>query len=121
MSRPVLIVEDEPDLAGFLSDVLRSAGYEATVTTGTRAVDRSLELRPAAVVLDYVMPGLNGADVVERMRADLGADAPPFILVTGLANARELAAEMRVQAFLRKPFDVDRFLQTVEELAPSGS
>jgi two-component system OmpR family response regulator len=117
MARTVLIVEDEPDLAGLLSDVLQSVGYDVVLTTGSRAAARSVEITPAAIVLDYLMPGMNGAEVVDQIRAAMPAGAPPIILVTGLSNAKELASTVRAEAYLRKPFDVDSFLRLVDQLA----
>lgn len=117
MARTVLIVEDEAALAGLLSDVLQSAGYDVVVTTAGQAERRSLEIKPAAIVMDYLMPGLNGAEVVKAIRGAMPQAAPPVILVTGLANARELAAEAGASAYLRKPFDVDALVQLVDSLA----
>jgi DNA-binding response OmpR family regulator len=120
MQRTVLIVEDEADLAGLLSDVLRAAGYDVVLTTAGRAAARAVELSPSAIVLDYLMPGLNGTQVIQQIRSSMSPNAPPVILVTGLSNARELAEEAGADAYLRKPFDVDRFVQVVGKLASSG-
>lgn len=122
MAQTVLIVEDEAALAGLLSDVLKSAGYQVVVTTAGQAERRSVQVDPAAIVIDYLMPGMNGAEVVRKIRDAMPGSAPPVILVTGLANARDLAAEAGADAYLRKPFDVDALVQLVKSLAtmPSG-
>jgi DNA-binding response OmpR family regulator len=115
-------VEDEAHLAGLLSDVLREAGYDVVLTTASRAADRVLESPPSAIVMDYLMPGLNGAQVVDRIRQVVPASPPPVILVTGLSNARDLAAKVGADAYLRKPFDVDKLVNLVNSLAkqPEG-
>ena len=122
MSGTILIVEDEAHLAGLLSDVLQAAGYDVVLTTASRAADRVLESPPSAIVMDYLMPGLNGAQVVDRIRQVVPKSPPPVILVTGLSNARELAAKVGADAYLRKPFDVDKFVNLVNSLAkqPEG-
>jgi CheY-like chemotaxis protein len=120
MRKTVLIVEDEADLAGLLSDVLRAAGYDVVLTTARRAAARSVEVQPSAIVMDYLMPGLNGAEVVEQIRRAMPTNPPPIILVTGLANAKELAEQTGVDGYLRKPFDVDTFVQMVNRLAATG-
>jgi DNA-binding response OmpR family regulator len=122
VSGTVLIVEDEPHLAGLLSDVLQAAGYNVVLTTAGRAADRVLASPPAAIVMDYLMPGLNGAQVVDRIRQVVPESPPPVILVTGLSNARELAAMVGADAYLRKPFDVDKLVILVNRLArqPEG-
>jgi DNA-binding response OmpR family regulator len=73
-------------------------------------------LRPVVVILDYLLPGLSGAEVTRELRARLGEEAPPIVLVTGLSTAERLAAEIGADAFLRKPFDVDTFLTIVARL-----
>lgn len=117
MSGTVLIVEDETYLAGLLSDVLQAAGYQVVLTTPGQAAQRSVEIAPSAIVMDYLMPGLNGDQVVRQIRDAMKDDSPPVILVTGLSNARELAAKAGVDAYLRKPFDVDTFVRLVDRLS----
>lgn len=114
MSRMILIVEDEAYLAGLLSDVLQAAGYDVVLTTGSRAAERVVDGAPAAIVMDYLMPGMNGAQVVKRIRDVVPHSPPPVILVTGLSNARELAREVGADAYLRKPFDVDKLVSLVD-------
>jgi CheY-like chemotaxis protein len=71
--------------------------------------------------MDYLMPGLNGDQVVQQIRNAMQAKAPPVVLVTGLSNARELAAKAGADAYLRKPFDVDAFVRLIDRLsAPDG-
>ena len=118
MTATVLIVEDEAYLAGLLSDVLQAAGYDVVLTTASRAVERALETAPAAIIMDYLMPGLNGGQVVDRIR-DAMPNRPPVVLVTGLANARDLAHQVGADAYLRKPFDVDTLVNIVDRLVDS--
>ncbi|MBV9282426.1 MAG: response regulator transcription factor [Chloroflexi bacterium] len=117
MPETVLIVEDEAYLAGLLSDVLQAAGYDVILTTASRAAERAVETVPSAIVMDYLMPGLNGQQVVERIRGVLPDNSPPVILVTGLSNARELARTVGADAYLRKPFDVDALVNLVDQFA----
>jgi len=63
----------------------------ANSRTARRAADLTVEVEPVAIVMDYMMPGLDGSEVVQQIRAALPAGAPPVVLVTGLPNARELA------------------------------
>jgi CheY-like chemotaxis protein len=100
-----------------LSDVLRAAGYDVILSTASRAAVAAAEEDPVAIVMDYVMPGLNGGQVVEQIRHAIPSATPPVILVTGLPNAKELASAAGVDAYLRKPFDVDAFVQLVDRLA----
>ena len=103
-------------LAGLLSDVLQASGYDVVLSTPGRAADRVAEISPQAIVMDYLMPGLNGGEVVEQVRSRMGQQAPPIILVTGLSNARELAEMVQADGYLRKPFDVDALVELIDRL-----
>ncbi len=121
MPGTVLVVEDETYLAGLLSDVLQASGYNVVLTTAGRAADRVEEVSPQAIVMDYLMPGLNGAEVVAQVRSRLGDQVPPVVLVTGLTNARELAEKIGADAYLRKPFDVDALVQVIDRLVDQAN
>lgn len=116
MTATVLIVEDEADLGALLTDVLRTAGFNVILTTSGRAAERVRDSEPAAIVTDFMMPGMNGAEVVENIRRVLRDAAPPVVLVTGMDNPEELAATVGASAYLRKPFDMDDFVHTVQRV-----
>ncbi|MGH2447031.1 MAG: response regulator [Chloroflexota bacterium] len=121
MAGTILVVEDEAHLAGLLSDILHASGYEVVLATPSQAAQTALQVTPAAIVMDYIMPGLNGGEVAEQIRAAYHAQAPPVILITGLPNARELAEQTGAHGYLRKPFDVDRFVQMIDDLASTSA
>lgn len=116
MTHTIVIVEDEMDLARLLTDILESVGYSVVLTTGSQAIDCIAAVQPSAVVVDYSMPGLDGGAVIRGVR-DKVPNAPAMILVTGMTNARDLAETLGADAFLRKPFDVENFVDLVNRLA----
>lgn len=120
MTATVLIVEDEADLGALLSDVLQTAGFTVVLTTSGRAEDRVRNFEPAAIVTDFMMPGMNGAEVVQNIRRVLMGAAPPVVLVTGMDNAEELATTVGATAYLRKPFDMDDFVRIVQRVVEQG-
>ena len=69
--------------------------------------------------MDYSMPGLSGADVMDRLRAAPLTALPPVLLVTGLRNAEQLASEINADAYLRKPFELADFVAIVRRLTAS--
>lgn len=72
----VLVVDDEANIVELLSVSLKFQGFEVyTATNGAQALDRARETRPDAVILDVMMPGMDGFGVLRRLRAD-GIDAP---------------------------------------------
>ena len=76
----ILVVDDEPNIVELLAVSLRFQGFEVhTATSGPAALDRARETRPDAVILDVMMPGMDGFGVLRRLRAD-GIDAPALFL-----------------------------------------
>jgi DNA-binding response OmpR family regulator len=116
MTTTVLIVEDEADLASLHSDVLHEAGYDVVLTTGTAAVERTVDVKPGLILMDYVMPGLDGAAVIAQLRERLSNQLPPLVLVSGRPEVRELARQVGADGYLYKPFDVDELLSLVSRL-----
>lgn len=76
----VLVVDDETNIVELLSVSLKFQGFEVyTASSGPAALDRAREIRPDAVILDVMMPGMDGFGVLRRLRAD-GIDAPALFL-----------------------------------------
>ncbi len=76
----MLIVDDEPSLVELLSVSLRFQGFEVeTATNGAEGLDKARAFRPDALILDVMMPGMDGFGMLRRLRAD-GVDAPVLFL-----------------------------------------
>src|SRR3982074_2822327 len=76
----VLVVDDETNIVELLSVSLKFQGFEVyTAANGPAALDRAREVRPDAVILDVMMPGMDGFGLLRRLRAD-GVDAPALFL-----------------------------------------
>lgn len=111
-TRPhVLIVEDEPDLLVVMRVILESAGFETSLAAeGATAIHRIAEERPDLVVLDLMLPVVDGwavlADILAR------ADAPPVLVCSARRSERDLARaeEMGAAGFVTKPFDPDELI-----------
>ncbi len=116
----VLVVDDDATLRALLRDVLESAGHEVeTVCDGFAALRAVQSARPDCVLLDVMMPGLDGHEVLTRLRQlDRGRSLPVVMLTAADddANARR-AWGGGVDYLLGKPFDVDELLACVDRLA----
>jgi CheY-like chemotaxis protein len=106
----VLVVDDDEDNRDCVVDVLQGAGYVATAAPGGTAALRMMgESAPALVVSDLRMHGMDGRELLRRTRQLLGASAPPFVFLTGLApELADVAA-----TFVSKPCDLDELLGIV--------
>ncbi|HEY4686427.1 MAG TPA: response regulator [Dehalococcoidia bacterium] len=97
----VLVVEDEPAIRALISASLQGSGCEVASVSDGRAALRALqEARPDLVLLDLGLPGLGGAEVLRRLRADTATAAIPIVLLTGREPPEDAAAD----AVLLKPF-----------------
>src|SRR5206468_3815532 len=86
MSETVLVVDDDPDVARFVEVNLRSAGYDVTVANdGEEGLARAIALRPDLVLLDVMMPKLDGFEVAQRLRRDPRTSSCSIIMLTAKA------------------------------------
>src|ERR1700709_2923923 len=84
MKSRVLVVDDAPALAEMLTIVLRGEGFDtAVVGDGTRALPAVRELRPDVVLLDLMLPGMNGIDVCRAIRSEAGG---PIVMLTAKSD-----------------------------------
>jgi two-component system cell cycle response regulator len=116
----VLIVDDEPIMVNLMIAALSEEGYQvATAVNGALALAQVEAFKPDVVLLDVVMPELNGFQVTERLKADPATAGIPIILVTGLGSIEDRVKGLEAGAddFLSKPFNLDELLVRVRSLA----
>jgi CheY-like chemotaxis protein len=114
----VLIADDEPGILDFLRRALSRYGYEVhTATNGAQALSMVRELKPKLVVLDILMPGLDGVDVCKTMRSDVELAEVPVVFVSALALERlhQVADEAGATDYLPKPVALNELLNVVGE------
>lgn len=104
MKSRVLVVDDDPALAEMLTIVLRGEGFEtAVVGDGARALPAVREIRPDLVLLDLMLPGMNGIDVCRAIRAESGV---PIVMLTAKSDTVDivLGLESGADDYVVKPF-----------------
>jgi DNA-binding response OmpR family regulator len=117
-ARSVLVVDDDPVIRALLRDTLEIEGYEVrTAEDGAVGLALVAERRPDCVVLDLMMPGIDGHEVLRRIRA-ADDDMLPVVMLTAAADDEHTwqAWAGGVSCFLAKPFDVDVLVQWVDYL-----
>ncbi len=115
----ILVVDDIPANRKLLADLLEVAGYEVLRANSGEEALASIEAnKPDLVLLDVVMPGLNGYEVCERIRADSGIGVLPVIMVTALDPTEERIKGLEAGAddFLTKPINRAELLARVRSL-----
>lgn len=113
---PILIVDDEFGIVEAIRDLLSDEGYRTAIAlNGREALERMAEERPALVLLDYMMPVMNGPALLEAMeKRDTLRDVPTVMMS---ASTPEHWRHLRCGAFLPKPFSLDQLMKTVTRLA----
>ncbi len=116
----ILIVEDEPNIAESLNFLLARAKFDVeTVADGVAALARLQAELYSAVVLDIMLPGMDGFEVLKAIRADDRlADLPVIVLTAkGQTNDRKTAEAIGATAFITKPFSNAEVVARIRELA----
>jgi CheY-like chemotaxis protein len=111
--RPILVVDDDPEILAMLRDFLESEGLAVrTAANGAEALDALDEVAPALILLDMRMPVLDGWGFAQQVRERrLGY---PIVVMTAADSARRWAEEIGATGYIAKPFDVNELLQTIE-------
>ncbi len=120
MTQTVLLAEDEPNIVESLTFLLKRAGFEISVASdGRQALDAALQQQPAVLVLDLMLPELDGYEVLRRLRADPKGEKLPVLMLTakGQRIDRETALECGADLFMTKPFSNAEITAAVVELA----
>jgi len=115
----VLVVDDEPQVVWVIEFSLQGEGYETlTAHDGFEAMDQIERHHPDLMVLDVMMPRMDGWSVLEELEKLPVQDRPRVVMVTALASAvdRERAERLGASAFVPKPFDMDDLVGVLQGL-----
>jgi CheY-like chemotaxis protein len=116
-TRLILVVDDDASIREFIEMALIDEGYQvALATNGREALDRAVAERPRLILLDMAMPVMDGWAFARAYRATPGPHAP-ILVVTAAHEAAVRAAQAGADAYIAKPFDLDRLLEMVERHA----
>jgi chemotaxis family two-component system response regulator PixH len=117
----VLVIDDSVSACTFMAQALEKAGYAVmTANDGREGFIKALQERPLCVILDIIMPGVNGYEVCRQLRARDPQHSLPIIMVSTKVNQVDQTWGLRQGAdrYLPKPFTEEMLVQTVTELVP---
>ncbi|NIR60218.1 MAG: response regulator [Gammaproteobacteria bacterium] len=115
-SATILVAEDHHDSREALRILLESAGYRVAVAVdGRDALDVALLETPDLILMDIMMPELDGFEVTRRLRSHAATGAVPIIAVTAMQGAREMALEAGADDVMAKPIDIHALLAKVRD------
>ena len=115
----ILLVDDEPDLVCTVEYRLRFANYEVvTAANGHEGLERAAADKPDLILLDTNMPGMNGHEMLDHLRADATLKDIPVIMLTARAEPQDItvAAERGVSNYVTKPFDFTHLIDEIQRV-----
>lgn len=119
----VLIVEDDPDLGDAMVSFLKDEGLDSKLARdGDQAMRLVDDLKPAAMILDLMMPRRDGFSVLRELRADGRISTLPVIVVTAIFGLSErlYATELGAADYITKPFELAELAQRVRAVLPAA-
>lgn len=123
MKQKILVVDDEPEAVELVEFNLKQAGYDvATAADGAEALKRTRTLLPSLIVLDVMLPEMDGLEVCKMLRRDPATAAIPIIMLTAKAAEidRVLGLELGADDYLTKPFSPRELVLRVRKLLARG-
>ena len=120
-ARPlVLVVDDDPDILDAVCEILETEGYRvARARNGREALERVEYEQPAVILLDLMMPVMDGSAFAKALRVRPGHRSIPIVLLTA-AGSQQKAVAMGASGYLAKPFEIEMLLSYVAGLTRPG-
>jgi two-component system, OmpR family, alkaline phosphatase synthesis response regulator PhoP len=119
MAKPILIVDDDPNIVIAVEFLMRQAGYEVAIAhDGQQALDYLVNHDPALMILDVMMPNKNGFEVCEEVRADSRLADMPILMLTakGREAEKNKGLALGANAYMSKPFSTHDLVDLVKSL-----
>ena len=121
MNKTILVIEDNEDNRRIMRDLLTSNGYEVIeAVTGEEGITAAETYRPNLILMDVQLPGMNGYEAAQRIKANTDLQKVPIIVVTSYALSGEdvKAFEAGCDAYVSKPFSPRKLLTKIREYVP---
>jgi DNA-binding response OmpR family regulator len=122
--KTIAYIEDDTDMVDLVSLILKKYGYQVAGFTESREIMPRLEsVRPELILLDLMMPHVDGIEVYEEIKGKEGMDTVPIVIISAMKRALdeiEREGKLKVEACLAKPFTISELIGTVNRLIGSA-
>ena len=118
MPKKILVTDDSPTIVAMIKELLDSNGYSVvTASDGQEALDQAKKEKPDLIILDLMLPKIDGYKVCAIVKVDQNYSSIPVIILTARAGEsdKELGVEVRADAYVTKPLEPNTFLAKVKE------
>ena len=120
----VLIIDDDFEIVGVLTEVLKHEGHEVdSAGEPVEGMQKSRSVKPDLIILDYHMPGNTGAHLFESLRRNNATKTTPILFMSGEAEPEQILSEISTEEgsrFLPKPVHLDEFRKAIREMLAAG-
>jgi DNA-binding response OmpR family regulator len=115
MSKPVIVIEDDPEILDLLTDVLNHIGLPVVKKKDTISLPELASINPPLVLLDHWLYSGYGADYCKQIKENPETSHIPVILVSAVSNLKEVSKTARADGYISKPFDLNYLEAKVKE------
>ena len=117
MERPlILVVDDDAPILVLMRNLLREFGFEpVTAASGPKAIEEARNRTPRVILLDRNMPGMNGDEVLQQLRADEALASVPVLILSGEPIEPDELRRIGATTAVLKPFDVMALVETIKK------
>ncbi len=118
-NRKILVVDDDEHILRSLAQYLELEDFDVTTaSSGVEALERFAESRPDLMVLDVMMPGMDGFEVLQKIRQDTETSALPVLMLTARDQHADIMKgyQMGATSYLVKPFNLDELVEAINEV-----
>lgn len=119
MAKKILVIDDEPDLLEAAVITLKEVGFEVvTALDGEEGLKKALEEKPDLILLDLILPKMDGFKVIQELRYAMSAQPIPVIILTafGTEYAQQRCEALEVKDFINKPYDSGELIAKINAL-----
>lgn len=119
MTEAILVVDDEEDIRELVRYNLTKAGYQvSTAATGEEGLSVAQQIRPALIILDIMLPGIDGLEVCRRLKADANLKKTPIVMISALGEEKDIVngLELGADDYVSKPFSPGVLLARVKSV-----
>jgi two-component system alkaline phosphatase synthesis response regulator PhoP len=121
MSKKILVIDDESGVVEAVQHILRESSYEVfTAYDGMEGLEKTKKEKPDLILLDIMMAGLDGFEVLRRLRRCPDVSSTPVIMLTARAETGYIfkALDLRATDYIIKPFDAKQLLKLIKRYLP---
>jgi CheY-like chemotaxis protein len=116
--KKVLICEDDQAVADVMKIMLDDAGFDTKIVLSGKAIKKKvLNFLPNLILLDVLMPGVDGKEITKILKRDSQTKHIPIILVSAITDLSKIANDVGADGFLAKPFEIDDLISKVKKFA----